>query len=264
MAAKTITFNGFSLQDSNFRTKDILYRTCPMRTLDLEPLARTDGYRLVNSYYGMKDIRVSGTVTADTEAALRTLVDNMKRALDGTEKTLVIDDGGTNVQWTGSVASIDVPEEHFHITRIPYSIVFRCQPFGTSAIVTTSTNSIVDTSSKSGTVVVIGSASPKPTLKWEVVGSPSAAITGISFVNSTTADTFGVTGLSLVGNGDYLQLNTSTMSAVYNTGSGNVEVDFTGVIPSFTTSTNSYSVTVTGGGASRTILQTLTYNASYL
>ena len=111
--ATSIIYNSFNLQNDNWRTKDIIYRNYPARSLDLELLSRRDGYRLVNSYYTTKDIRVSGTVTADTEAALRILVDDMKDALDATEQNLDIDDGGSTVRWVCSVASINVPEEHY-------------------------------------------------------------------------------------------------------------------------------------------------------
>jgi len=212
----------------------------------------------------MKEIRVAGSVTADTEAELRTLLDNMKKALNATEQTLIIDDGGTNVQWTASVASIEIPEEHFHITRVPFQIIFRCHPFGEATSSSSNTNSITNTASETNSVVIAGSAAPRPVITWTVSGTPSSAITGITFVNNTTSDTFSVTGLSLVGNGDYLELDTDNMTVVYNTGSGEVATDFTGVIPTFTTSTNSYTLSLVGGGASKTVIQSIVYSASYL
>lgn len=264
MSAKSITYNSFSLQDSNFLTKDIIYRNLPSKVLDLEPLSRRDGFRFVNSYYSDKQITASGNVTADTESALRTIVDNMKRALNTDEANLDIADGGSTVRWVCSVESIDVPEQHYNITRLPYAISFKCQPFGKSTSQTTSTNSIVNTNSSSGTLVVIGSASPRPVVRWTVSGTPSSAITAISLTNNTTGDILAATGLTLSGDGDYFEVDTEDMSAVQNTGSGEVEKDFTGVFPRFQTSTNSYSVTITGGGASRTLAQQITYYASYL
>lgn len=262
--SKSISYNSFSLQDSNFKTKDIIYRDLPAKVLDLEPLPRRDGFRFVNAYYSDKQITASGNVTADTEAELRTVVDNMKKALDTDEANLDIDDGGSTVRWVCSVESIDVPEQHFNITRLPYSISFKCQPFGKTTAITTTTNSIVNTASATNTIVVTGSAVPRPVIRWTVSGTPSSAITGVSLVNSTTTDTITFTGLALSGSGDYLEVDTDSMSAVQNTGSGEVEIDFTGVFPRFVTSTNSYTTTLTGGGASKTISQQITYHASYL
>lgn len=261
---KAITFNSFSLQDTNWRTKDIIYRNLPVRSLDTELISRGDGFRLINAYYTSKDITVSGTVTADTEAALRILVDNMKKALYTTEANLDITDGSTTLRWVATVSNISVPEEHYHITRIPYSITFRCQPIATSTASVTDTNSIVNTSSDTDTVVITGSIAPKPVIRWTVSGAPSSAITAIQFANTTSGDTIAVSGLVLNGNTDYLEIDTDNMTVVYNTGSGEVDIDFTGVFPSFVTSTNSYTVTITGGGASKTLNQTIVYYPSYL
>lgn len=264
MSVKNVTFHSFSLQDDNWRTKDVVYRNLPQKVLNLEPLSRRDGFRFVSSFYSDKEITISGSVTADTEAALKILVDNMKSALHSNESNLDIDDGGTTTRWVASVSRINVPEEHYHITRVPFEISFTCQPFGKLTTATTDTNSIVNTSSLSDSVVIAGSAPARPVIRWTVSGSPSAAITAISFTNSSLGDVIAVTGLSLSGDGDYLEIDTENMSVVQNTGSGEVELDFTGVFPRFAAGTNAYSVAVTGGGATRTLNQLLTYYQSYL
>ena len=263
MSAKAISFNNYDFQDENWRTQDIIYRNLPEKTIDLEPLSRRDGFRIVNSYYTQKQITISGTVIDTSEANLRARVDNMKRALQINDANLDIDDGGSTVRWTASVSSINIPEQHYHITHLPFNITFLCQPFGESTSATTDTNSVT-TASETDTVVIIGSARPKPIITWTVIGTPSSAITGISFTNNNTSDTFEVTGLVLSGDGDYFELDTKEMTTVYNTGSGEVVTDFTGVIPTFITNTNSYTLTLTGGGASKEILQTIVYYASYL
>lgn len=261
--AKEISYAGFDFQDTNWHTKDIIYRNLPEKEIDLERLARRDGFRVVNTFYSQKQISISGTVSSDTEANLRTLIDNMKKALYINEQELIIDDGGANVTWVCSPSEIKVPEEHYHITLIPYRISFVCQPFGHSGTLVTNTNS-VSTASESSSIVITGSAGPRPIITWTVSGTPSSAITGITFENTTVQDTFSVTGLVLSGNGDYLELDTDEMTVVYNTGSGEVVTDFSGVIPLFLTSTNSYTMSITGGGASKTIIQSIAYYPAYL
>ena len=130
MAITSVTYNGFSFQDTNWRTKDVIYQNLPKTVLDMEPLSRRDGFRLINTYYTDKEIHISGNVASDTEANLRTLMVAMKEALDTDQANLDIDDNGTTVRWNATVADINIPEEHFHITRLPFSITFKCQPFG--------------------------------------------------------------------------------------------------------------------------------------
>jgi len=262
--AKSITYNSFPLQDSNFRTKDIIYRNFPEKIIDLEPNARRDGFRLVNTYYNKKDIIISGTLTRDTEANLKTSLDSMKEALHSDEAALDIDDGGTTIRYVCSVDSISVPEEHYNITRIPYKIVFRCQPFGHATTGVTSTNSINSTPFET-TINPTGSAPPLPTLKWTCDGSPTAAITQIVFNNTTTGDSITVPSLALDADGDYLIIDTDAMTVKRSyDGGAETSIDFTGVFPTFNATSNSYSVSIVGGGATWALDQVIEYYSAYL
>lgn len=262
--AKAIVYNTYDLQTTNFRTKDIIYRNFPEKVIDIELNSRRDGFRLVNTYYNTKDIVVSGTLTKDTEAELKTTLDAMKEALHTDEANLDIDDGGTTIRYVCSVDSISVPEEHYHITQIPYQIVFRCQPFGHLTTSVTNTNSISSTP-YSTTINPTGSAPPLPTLKWICDGAPTAAITQIVFSNTTTGDSITIASLALDASGDYLVIDTDAMTVkVSHDGGAATEVDFTGVFPRFKAVNNSYTVTVTGGGATWALDQLITYYPAYL
>ena len=265
--AKTITFNSFNLQDSNFRTKDIIYRNYPGRTIDLEPYPRRDGFRFVNSYYEQKDIIVNGTLTRDTQANLKTSLDSLKENLHTEEGNLDIDDGGTTLRYVCTVAAVNVPEEHYHITRVPYSISFRCQPFGKATSSTVDAKSITQASASPylNTFDPTGSIGPRPVLKWTTSGAPTSAITQISFDNTTSSDVITVGSLVLDASGDYLEIDTENMTVkVSYDGGAATEVDYTGVFPLFDAGSNSYEVTITGGGATWTLNQDITYFATYL
>lgn len=267
MAAKSIQFNTFDLQNSFFRTKDIIYRNYPARTIDLEPYSRGDGFRFVNSYYELRDIIVKGTLTRDTEANLKTSLDSLKENLHTEEGNLDISDGGTTLRYVCTVASVNVPEEHYHITRVPYSMTFRCQPFGkaTSATVDAKTITQASSSPYTNTFDPLGSMGPKPTLKWTLDGDPYTVITQISFVNTTTDDTITVGNLLLDADGDYLEIDCDEMTVKTSYDGGTAtEVDFTGVFPLFNAGSNSYSVTVTGGSLTWELDQDITYTATYL
>ena len=263
MSAKNIVFNSFSLQDSYFRTKNIIYRNFPNKVIDLELNSRRDGFRFINSYYDSKDITVSGTLTRDTEANLKISLDSMKESLHTDESILDIDDGAGTIRYVCSVESLSVPEEHYHITRIPYQINFRCQPFGHTTTSVSETNSI--NSSPYGTTInPTGSAPPLPILKWTCVGVPSAPITQIVFSNTTTGDSITVPSLVLDASGDYLEIDTDAMTVIRSyDGGAETSIDFTGVFPRFKAISNSYSVTITGGGTF-VLEQDITYYPAYL
>lgn len=267
MAIKNVTFNTFNLQDNDFRTRDIIYRNFPNRTIDLEPNTRRDGFRFVNSYYDMRDIIVKGTLTRDTESNLKISLDSMKENLQTEEGNLDINDGGTTLRYVCTVAAVDVPEEHYHITRVPYVISFRCQPFGKETSTTVDSKTITQASPSPflSTFDPIGSIGPRPVLRWTTNGIPTAAITQIKFENTTTTDTITVPSLALDASGDFLEIDVELMIAtVSHDGGSAVELDFTGVFPLFDAGSNSYKVTVTGGGATWTLDQTITFFPTYL
>jgi len=265
--AKNITYNGFDLQDENFRTKDIIYRNLPDKTIDLEPWARRDGFRLVNTYYSSKMISVSGTLTRDTEANLKTSLDSMKEALNTDEAELIIDDGSATFTYVCSVDSVRIPEEHYNITHIPYSISFLCQPFAKASSTSSNSQTITNTSSSPyvNTFNPTGSAPPLPQIKFTATGTPSSAITQITFCNSSSGETITISSLAIDASGDYIIVDVDDMSvkASYD-GGDETEIDFAGVFPDFVSSTNTYQTTITGGGASWSLKQLITYYPLYL
>ena len=267
MSVKNITFNSFDLQDSNFRTKDIIYRNTPEKTIDLIPKSRRDGFDLVDTYYESKEITVAGTLTRDTEANLKISLDLMKAALHTDESNLDISDGGTTMRFVASVKSINIPEEHYHITQLPYEIVFIAQPFMKAITTTSDSKTITDASSSpyTNTFDPAGSIGPTPILKWVCSGAPTAAITQIVFSNTTTEESITVPSLVLDADGDYLEIDCEAMTVKrsYDGGAG-VEIDFTGVFPSFKSGSNSYAVTITGGSTTWTLAQTIIYYPTYI
>jgi len=264
---KNIVFNSFSLQDTNWKTKDIIYRNLPEKSIDLKLKSRGDGFDVVNTYYSQKIITVEGTVTTDTEANLKILVDNMKESLSTDEANLDIDDGGTTLRYVASVQTISIPEEHYNITHLPYKITFVCQPFAMLTSTTTDTNSITQASAVpfADTINPIGSAKPKPTLKWTCSGAPASAITQIVFANSTTGDSITVGSLALDADGDYLEIDCDAMTVqVSHDGCAAADIDYTGIFPEFSAGSNSYTVSIVGGGATFNLYQTITYYPLYL
>ncbi len=265
--ATLITFNSFSLQDSNFVTTNILYRHMPAKTIDTALLPRRDGFVVLNTYYTEKEITINGTLTRDTIANLKTSLDSMKESLNVDEANLDIDDGGTIIRWIASVSAINIPEEHYHITQIPFEITFKCHPYGKATSTTTDTKSITQasTSPYTNTFDPTGSIGPLPVLKWLNNGAPTAAITAITFANVTTGDSIVVTGLAMDASGDYLEIDCDNMTVkVSHDGGAATTIDFTGVFPTFKATSNSYSVTIVGGSTTWTLTQTVVYSQSFI
>jgi hypothetical protein len=269
MAAKSITINSLSVQDSNFITDTIIYRNNPSKTLNTFQKNRNDGFVLQSQYYTEKNISVSGNINCSTEADLKTKIDTLKEAVSGDDEFNVdIDDAGNTMRFTCVLESLSIPEKHYHITNVPFSLSLKCQPFGKMTTAVTSTNSITNASSIPYSVSInpTGSLSPKPNIKWEIItGIPTTPITQVILNNITTGDIITVPSLALDAVGDYLKIDCDAMTVfVSHDGGEEVAIDYSGVFPSFLIGNNILNITLTGGGASFSILQTISYYPEYL
>jgi len=264
MSAKAISVNTLSIQDSNYLVSEIVYRNIPSKSINILQKSRNDGFIFQNSYYTDKTITISGFVSDTSEALLKVRIDTLKEYLSADTFNIDIDDGGTTVRYVGSLESLSIPEKYYSITTVPFTMTLKCQPFGKLTSATTSTNSI-EAATYTASINPTGSIAPKPSLKWACSTMPTSAITQIVFANSTTGDTITVPSLAMDASGDYLKIDTDTMTVeVSHDGGAATAIDYTGVLPSFAIGSNSYSVTVTGGGASWKLLQTVSYYPTYL
>jgi len=257
MSATTITFDNFSLQDSTYRTENITYRHLAHKTITEKEEPRRGGFDIVNTFYSRKEIRIDGWIMAANKQALRVAIDGLKKALVPDEKDLVIGYGDDIIKHKATVSSMEVNEEHHHITRIPFSIAFLTLPWGTSSNSITDSKTITS-SPYNSSINITGSYGPFPVLKWQVSGTPSSAITTIRFENTTSGCFIEVEGLNLNADGKFLEVDVEKMTVKENT----TNVDFKGVFPSFLTGSNSYMTTITGSGF--TVTQTIVYFPTYL
>lgn len=76
-----ITFDGFSLQDDNFITENINYRSLPSRTVETEQIARRAGVRVLNSEYGSRSVKIKGSILADSATELQDKIDDLNRVV---------------------------------------------------------------------------------------------------------------------------------------------------------------------------------------
>jgi hypothetical protein len=259
---KLIEFAGQSIQNSNWLTRRIMYRQLPNKNVETRALSRRDGFRILSSSYESKEISISGVLVQSTEELLRTSINTMKEYLNRDEQLLKITDGSITLCYTATLVAFNVPEDYYHITTLPYEMTFRCQPLGFSQTASTESASIT-TSTSTYNYNPIGSGSPTPKIRWTITTTASSPITAITFINNTTGDTITVTGLTMSNDGQYLEVDVNAMTVVYNNGSTNSTLDFTGVFPRFVTYTNALSTAIVGGG-SFGLKQKIEYYAKYL
>lgn len=129
--AYNITFNGYSLQNASFRTRIAQHTNIPSKVIQAETKARADGLTIVNVKYSSRQIEVEGQLTAADRATLVGLIDEMKLNLNGASGALEIDYGNSVRRYYATVDRLDMPEDFYNITSVPYRITFFCaDPFG--------------------------------------------------------------------------------------------------------------------------------------
>ena len=186
--AYNLTFNSYSLQDSSYRTKVVQHTNTPIRNIQAESRARADGLTIVNTKYVSRDIVVEGQLTAATRDALVQKIDEMKKKLaNDASGTLDIDYGNSTRRYFATVQKLEIPEDFYNITAVPYTVYFFCaDPFGyatSSGIVnlTSKTDLLLDT-----VLTVSGSVNSDPVLIFTVNSASGFSL--LTFSNETTGE----------------------------------------------------------------------------
>lgn len=236
-----ITFNSFDLQDGNYHTKKITHRKFPERIILTEPKTRRDGFSIVDKYFEKKIIILEGTITGGSEAGLRTLIDNMKKEIRGTDKNLDIDYGGSTIRYEATVQKLEVPEDYYHLTFIPFTIEFLCHPLGKATSTTNHSDNDITSSPHNSSLTITGSESPLPVITLTVDAETSMTV--IKFKNTTTNSEITITRAFAAT--EVLEIDCENLTVKVD----GTEVDFTGVFPEFDPGSNNYTITITDGGA---------------
>lgn len=255
------TFNGFSLQDSNFIAERITFKGYASREVIRGKVNRREGVKLLASEFGEKEIRIEGVIIGASASDLQTKLDDLKKYLTVEEGDLVIETGRT---FLATVESLVIPDEHYNQSKAPFEVTFVCSnPFaeGIQQTVIMPVQSGLFTFS--GFVNISGSMFARPTI---VYTPPSATgPTGIVKMVLTHTPTGQAVTISGFGSGSSLGYqNPVTISLDdFTSLEGTGDINNSGAFARFAPGSNNYIITVSGkrfpGGS-----VALTYAPRYL
>lgn len=259
MAEINITYNTYDLQyedptgQNTILTRDILYRQMGDKNIILREDTIRDGFDVVDIHYSRKIIMVRGWLISNSQANLRTLRDNFMNALRPNEGDLDIDYGSGTIRYKATVQSIMMPEEHWHITQIPFEIEFLCEPFGKASASSSSAWSNQASSLSNEDITITGTYKCLPTI---TIRATQATITKIKFENETNDDWIEVETTFIVGKDLIIDCENETVRFDSD------DVDFTGIFPSISPGDNKFHLTITGSGYKYNL--TISYWPRYL
>ena len=256
------TFNGFSLQDSNFITERIVFKGYAGREVITAHINRREGIKLLSTEFGGKEITLEGNLIADSASDLQTKLDNMKKALTAEEGSLIIESDRT---FTATVKNLSIPDEHYSQSKAPFIVTFICSnPFAEGSLQTVVTNVPSGLFTYSGQVNISGTMFARPTVEYippTGPGTGNTLIKTLSLTHTPTGQVLTVSGFNNSGGLDYSEVVTINMDS-FSALEGSDEIDISGAFPRWQPGVNSYTITVSGrypGGQVR-----LSYNPRYL
>ena len=123
-----ITFDGFSLQDSNYITSEIRYRGGPGREVMAQKITRQPGVRYTASEFGQRQVYMLGSIQGTSISDLQTKIDNLFKNVVRKEEGNLSIESGRSVQAFVSYSAIEDP--HYTQTYVPFELEFTTtEPF---------------------------------------------------------------------------------------------------------------------------------------
>ena len=255
------TFDGFSLQDSNFITERIEFKSFASREVIRAKINRREGVKLLGSEFGEKEIKIDGIIVAESASALQTLIDSMKTNLQAEEGSLIVEAGRT---FRATVLNLGIPDEHYNQSKAPFSVTFICSdPFAEGdqlTVVMPVTSGLV---SFSGYVNISGTYFARPTVTFTPAGASSGQthIKTLTLSHTPTGQTLTVSGFGSGLGLDYSKSVTINMED-FTALEGVSDIGTTGSFMRWAVGGNNYTVTVSGRFTGGSI--SLTYKPRYI
>jgi len=167
------TFGGFSLQDDNYITTEIEYRTWPTRNTKTDKIAYRPGAKLLDTEFGEKRIILRGFIKGSSESDLQSKMDDFHQNVSEKSQSLIIESGRT---FTATASMVSISDPHYAVDIVPFELEFICaDPFayGSSRTVTMTVTSGVG--SEDYTVTVSGSVFAEPSITYATVSGVSGS-----------------------------------------------------------------------------------------
>lgn len=253
-------FASMSLQDSNYITTEIEYRTWPVRPSIVMKVARRPGSKFISEEFGERRIRLRGYIKGSSASDLQSKVDTLNAYLQKTAETLQMEAGRT---YTATAVSIAVGDPHYSQDFVPFDLEFLCaDPFAYASEICASMTVVSGTASQSFTVTISGSYFAEPTIVYTTPsGSGDTTTSGVRITHDTSGEW---ADLACVAADQYIDYSSSVTFdySAYKILQGTTQRNHTGVFSRWEPGTNNFTA-VFGGLPLGGTLQ-LCYSPRYL
>jgi hypothetical protein len=119
-----VIFNGLNLNVYTFIVERTDHESYPERHNNSFQIARRDGEKFISSYFGRKEITVSGFIQSDGQENFENEVDFFKQKLSAQQANLDITWGGGFRRYIATIESLEINRDSFNIDWCPYTAKF--------------------------------------------------------------------------------------------------------------------------------------------
>lgn len=255
-----IQFNGYSLQTTDRISSRVLFDSMPTRDIRAFRAPLADGGDVIGDNFGIRQVSVQGILKADTAAELETAIDTFKRNMAESEGELLITMVSDTRRCYATLVNSDKifdGRDHYHITFVPYKLIFRSyDPYWTDLSYTSE--------SFLGQVILSQNIEIENTGAYTARGvaiitiNSETDLTVINLSSNTNQDEMEITPSGGFTAGDILKIDGENKSVTLN----GTEIDYNGVFLDFDYGTNSIALDFTATAADYDI--TLKYKKTYL
>lgn len=192
-----IQYDSTEILNTTYIPRFVKHESAPNREVSLLDLAREDGSVLVAEKYGVKRIILRGHLTAATESALETAIDNFKELFSRKEKDLDISWAGGTRRYVATCLRHEFDRDHFHLLFVPWVAEF-IVPAGIGKATSETgykVNIIIANATGTQTTAwtLEGSAKPKPRFELWNNGVSAVLCKGFSLQNVDSGERIVVT-----------------------------------------------------------------------
>lgn len=248
--AQSVTFNNFNLQDANYITSELIYRSSPSRDVVAQKITRRPGVKYTALEFAERSITLTGGILGSSATDLQTKIDNLyNNVVRVDEGQLTID---TNRSINAFVNSIAIDDPHYSQSYVPFEIEFlSTEPFfkGPQQVMNLTVTSGVQANDY--TTVISGSAYAEPVITYSApTGTGDTTTAGIHIEYNPTGEQItwsGTGGLDYAQYSDVIQFDWPSQYIVRNEDQEEPSGVFARWEPGSTTFTVTFSGGVVGG-----------------
>jgi len=245
--AVNVSFNSFSLQDNNYITSTVKYRSSPSRDIVTEKIARKPGVKLLATEFGPREISIDGYIIGSDSSNLVTLIDNLNSNVTRDTLGTLIVESGKEIQ--ALVSNLDIPDPHYTQSMVPFAIKFLApDPFfygNQQTVSLTVTSGSTQPRTQSVSLTISGTVFAEPTISYTAPGSSGYTTTsGIIIEYESTGETTTWSGGDIgLAYGQFVTFDYGNSILL----EGSTELEAAGVFPRWEPGATAFTVTYSGG-----------------